>query len=62
MTGTLASDVQLLNGVSSEGMGAQIEGAVAALAGSIMAFIFSWPLALCAVAILPIFLICGVIE
>ena len=27
-----------------------------------MAFIFSWPLALCTLGILPIFLICGVIE
>lgn len=62
MTGTLASDVQLLNGVSSEGMGAQIEGTVAALTGTVMAFIFSWPLALCTLGILPIFLICGVIE
>lgn len=62
MTGTLASDVQLLNGVSSEGLGANIEAGVAALTGSVMAFIFSWPLALCAIGILPIFLVCGVIE
>jgi len=61
MTGTLASDVQLLKGVSSEGLGAQIEGAVAVLTGMIAAFIFSWPLALCTIGLLPIFLICGAI-
>jgi len=62
MTGTLASDVQLLSGVSSEGFGAQVEGGVAALSGMVMAFIFSWPLALCTLVILPVFLICGAIE
>ena len=62
LTGTLASDVQLLSGVSSEGMGAQIEGAVAALAGTVMAFIFSWPLALVTIGLLPVFIICGAIQ
>jgi ATP-binding cassette subfamily B (MDR/TAP) protein 1 len=62
MTGTLASDVQLLNGVSSEGVGVQIEGTVAVLTGMIGAFVLSWPLALCTIGLLPIFLICGAIE
>ena len=62
MTGTLASDVQLLNGVSSEGVGAQLEGTVAVLTGMIAAFILSWPLALCTIGLLPVFLICGVIQ
>ena len=61
MTGTLASDVQLLKGVSSEGVGAQIEGTVAVLTGMIAAFIISWPLALVTIGLLPIFLICGAI-
>lgn len=61
MTGTLASDVQLLKGVSSEGVGAQIEGTVAVLTGMIAAFVISWPLALVTIGLLPIFLICGAI-
>jgi ABC-type bacteriocin/lantibiotic exporter with double-glycine peptidase domain len=43
-------------------MGAQIEGAVAALAGTVMAFIFSWPLALVTIGLLPVFIICGAIQ
>ena len=62
MTGTLSSDVQLLNGVSSEGFGAQIEGTVAVLTGMIAAFILSWPLALVTIGLLPVFLICGAIQ
>lgn len=62
MTGTLASDVQLLNGVSSEGIGVQIEGGVAVLTGVVAAFILSWPLALCTIGLLPVFLICGAIQ
>ena len=62
MTGTLASDVQLLNGVSSEGLGAKVEGAVAALAGMIGAFVLSWPLALCTIGLLPVFVIGGAIQ
>lgn len=62
MTGTLSSDVQLLNGVSSEGFGAQIEGTVAVLTGMIAAFVISWPLALVTIGLLPVFLICGAIQ
>lgn len=62
MTGTLASDVQLLNGVSSEGLGAQIEGFFAVMTGLVVGFILSWPLALVMLAMLPIFLICGAIQ
>ena len=62
MTSTLASDVQLLKGVSSEGLSAQIEGGVALLAGLVMTGIFSWPMLLVGIAITPLILICGVIQ
>lgn len=62
MTGTLASDVQLLAGISSEGVGAQMEGLFAVLSGMTMAFIFSWPLALCTIGLLPVFIISGIIQ
>lgn len=32
------------------------------LSGMTMAFIFSWPLALCTIGLLPVFLICGAIQ
>ena len=62
MTATLASDVQLLNGVSSEGMSIQIEAMIAVLSAMIMAFIFSWPMALCCIGILPFIMVAGTIA
>lgn len=62
MTATLASDVQLLNGVSSEGMTVQIESGVALLTGVVGAFIFSWPMALCSIGLTPLIMICGAIA
>ena len=62
LTGTLASDVQLLNGVSSEGLGSTIESVIAVMTGVIASFILSWPIALVPLCLLPIFLICGAIQ
>ena len=62
LTGTLASDVQLLKGVSSEGLGSTIESVVAVMTGLIASFILSWPIALVTVCLLPVFLICGAIH
>lgn len=62
MTATLASDVQLLNGVSSEGLSVQIEALVAVLSAMIMAFYFSWPMALCTIGILPFLMIAATIA
>lgn len=61
MTATLASDVQLLNGVSSEGTAVQTEGAVALLIGIIGAFIWSWPMALVGIGLAPFIMISGAI-
>ena len=61
ITATLASDVQLLNGASSEGMAAIIEATAAFLWGLVLAFIFSWPMALVGLAIGPIMAIASFI-
>ena len=45
VTATLASDVQLLNGASSEGSAAIIEATAAFIWGVVLAFIYSWPMA-----------------
>ena len=59
MTSTLASDVQLLNGVSSDGLAIQIEGFSAVLAAIIAGFIFSWPMTLVGLGIIPLIMICA---
>jgi ABC-type bacteriocin/lantibiotic exporter with double-glycine peptidase domain len=61
MTSTLASDVQLLNGVSSDGLAIQIEGFSAVLAAIIAGFVFSWPMTLVGLGIIPLIMICGAI-
>jgi len=54
MTATLSSDVQLLNGVSSDGIAVMLESAVALLFGVAFALYWSWPMALCCIGIIPI--------
>lgn len=61
MTATLASDVQLLNGVSSDGVAIQVEAMVAVLTAVIAAFVFSWPMAIASLVVLPFIMICGAI-
>lgn len=62
ITSTLASDVQLLNGASSEGMAAIVEATAAFLWGLILAFIYSWPMALVGIAAGPIMAIASFIQ
>lgn len=59
MTATLASDVQLLNGVSSDGLAAQVEGGVAVLFAIVFSFVVSWPMALVGMGSFPIIIIAG---
>ena len=54
ITATLQSDVQLMNGASSEGKAAILEATFAFLWGLLLAFIFSWPMALVGVVAGPI--------
>lgn len=61
MTATLSSDVQLLNGVSSDGLGVTVESIVALLFATVFAFVVSWPMALCSLGVAPIIIICGAI-
>ena len=61
MTSVLASDVQLLNGVSSDALQAQVESNFALLTAIIGGFIFSWPMALVGLGITPFIVICGAI-
>lgn len=62
MTSTLASDVQLLNGMSAEGKAIGIEAMAAMLTSIIAGAIFSWPMTLVGVGITPLILIFGAIA
>ena len=62
ITSTLASDVQLLSGVSARGSAVAFEAGSAVLAALIMAFYFSWPMALCGLGVVPFIIICGAIQ
>lgn len=61
MTSTLASDVQLLSGISSDGVSVQIEAFSALATALIGGFIFSWPMTLVGLAVVPLIGICGFI-
>lgn len=62
MSSTLASDVQKLNGVSTEGLAVAAESMSSLIGGIVLAFIFSWKVALVACAIAPFMMIGAVIS
>jgi len=54
ITATLASDVQQLTGASSEGTASIVEATAAFVWGLVLAFIFSWPIAVIGLVAGPI--------
>ena len=62
MTATLASDVQALNGASSEGSATIIEATAAFVWGIVLALIFSWPMALVGFVAAPLMAIASFIQ
>lgn len=62
MTATLSSDVQLLNGLAQDGTAAAVEGGVAMLFSLVVAFIFSWPMAIVCVITGPVVMIAGAVA
>ena len=62
ITATLASDVQLLNGASSEGMASILEATAALFWGLALGFIFSWPIACCGIVAAPFLVISTSIQ
>lgn len=53
----LASDAQKINGVSAEPVAAILEAIFAIGVGVVLGFIFSWPMALCALLVFPLLMI-----
>jgi ABC-type multidrug transport system fused ATPase/permease subunit len=58
----LASDVQMLNGASSEAIAAMAEGLFGLIWGVIIGFFFSWRVALVALALTPLMTIGGAVQ
>lgn len=57
----LAKDVQTLNGVSTEALAVAAEAMAAMLGGIIVAFIFTWKVALVACAVAPFMIVGGIV-
>lgn len=57
LTTTLASDVQKLNGASTEGAAVMIETTIAMVCGLVICFVFDWKISLVAFALSPLMVI-----
>jgi ABC-type multidrug transport system fused ATPase/permease subunit len=62
LTSTLASEAQALNGASTEGTAVILESTVAVICGVTLGFIFTWRLALVALACVPFMMFGGMIN
>lgn len=59
LTTTLSSDAQIINGVSTEGLGSILEAACAVLTGLVIGFIFSWRMSVVCLIIAPLCAVTG---
>jgi ATP-binding cassette subfamily B (MDR/TAP) protein 1 len=62
LTSILASDVQTLNGASTEGAAVICESMFALIVGIILGLIFNWKIALVALGVTPIMMLGGFIN
>ena len=62
LTSVLASEAQLLNGASTEGLSVVIESLVAIICGITLGFIMSWRLALVTLGCVPFLMLGGAIN
>jgi len=58
----LASDTQIINGVSAEGLASQLEGACAMIAGLVLGFVFSWRESVVCLLCVPFMLMATIIS
>lgn len=59
LTTTLSSDAQVINGVSTEGLGSILEAVFAVTTGILIGFFFSWRMALVCLGLTPFMAISG---
>lgn len=62
LTNVLASEVQKLNGASSEGVAVMVESTFSLLVGLVLGFIFTWRLSLVALACVPFMMFGGAMN
>lgn len=62
LTGVLASEVQTLNGVSTEGLAVVIETFFALACGITLGFVFNWKVSLVALGCIPLMIVGGSIN
>jgi ABC-type multidrug transport system fused ATPase/permease subunit len=62
LTNLLATDVQLINGASTEGLGSQLEAFFSLIIGIGIGFIFSWKVALVCFGMMPVLVIGAMIN
>ena len=62
LTAVLAAEVNALNGVSSEALGSVLEVNFAMLGGVVLAFVFSWRMALVALGTAPLMMFAGALN
>jgi ABC-type multidrug transport system fused ATPase/permease subunit len=59
---TMASDAQVINGVSAEGLATSLEAGFAVLGGVICGFIYSWTIALVCLGCVPFMILGGAMN
>ena len=59
LTSTLSSDAQIINGVSTEGLGSILEAICSIVTGIVIGFVFSWRMSLVCIACTPFIVISG---
>lgn len=59
LTSTLSNDAQVINGVSTEGLGSILESICAILVGITLGFVFSWRMSVVCIVISPFMALTG---
>jgi len=58
----LATEVQTLNGVSTESLGLAMEAGLGMIVGIVLGLIFCWPVALIAIGLVPLLMMSAMIN
>jgi len=62
LTSAMAQDTSVINGVSTESLAPQLEGAFAMLGGMAIGFVICWQMSLVCLAVSPVFVIGGSLQ
>lgn len=60
ISASMASDAQVINGVSAEGLATSLEAGFATLIGIVVGFIYNWRISLVCLACTPFMIIGGI--